>query len=125
MKVTNRLSDAADTLRERRLRMKAESLDDQNREMKTEVRALRDELDRERDARAQMLDAIRDIRPEKVKVKRRGGMLRLIVIGGTAYILGAKAGRERYEEIRRWWSEMRERMSQRSDESNPVGELSA
>jgi hypothetical protein len=125
MKVTNRLSDAADTLRERRLRMKAESLDDQNREMKTEVRALRDELDRERDARAQMLDAIQRIRPEKVKVKRRGGMLRLIVIGGTAYILGAKAGRERYEEIHRWWSDMRERMSQRSDDSNPVGELSA
>ncbi|HEU4529121.1 MAG TPA: hypothetical protein VFT80_14470 [Actinomycetota bacterium] len=125
MKVTNRLSDAADTLRERRLRMKAESLDEQNREMKTEVRALRDELDRERDARAQMLDALQHIKPAKVKVKRRGGMLRLIVIGGTAYVLGAKAGRERYEEIRRWWSDMRERMSKRSDEQSPVGELSA
>jgi hypothetical protein len=125
MNVTNRLSEAADTLRERRLRMKAESLDEQNREMKTEVRALRDELDHERDARAQMLDALQHIKPEKVKVKRRGGLLRLIVIGGTAYVLGAKAGRERYEEIRRWWSDMRERMSQRSDETSPVGELSA
>ena len=28
-----------------------------------------------------------------------------LVIGGMAgYVLGAKAGRERYEEIRRWWS---------------------
>jgi hypothetical protein len=125
MKVTNRLSDAADTLRERRLRMKAESLDEQNREMKTEVRALRDELDRERDARAQVLDALQHVKPEKVTVKRRGGMLRLIVIGGTAYVLGARAGRERYEEIRRWWGDMRERMSQRSDETSPVGELSA
>lgn len=125
MRAMDRLSDAADSMRERRLRMKNESLDDENREMRSEVRALRKELDRERDARVQMLDALEKMSPEKITVRRRGGLLRLALIGGTAYVLGAKAGRERYEEIRRWWSDMRERMSPRSDETSPVGELSA
>ena len=31
-----------------------------------------------------------------------------LVIGFTAgYVLGARAGRERYEEIRRWWTRLR------------------
>jgi hypothetical protein len=90
--------------------------------MKTEVRALRDELTASATPRAQMLDALQH-KPE-ARRQRRGRMLRLVVIGGTAYDHpGAKASRERYEEIRRWWSDMRQRMSQRSDESNPVGEL--
>jgi hypothetical protein len=29
--------------------------------------------------------------------------LGLIIGGAVGYVLGARAGRERYEEIRRWW----------------------
>jgi hypothetical protein len=124
MHAMDRLGDVADSLRERRLRMRAEGLDEENREMRTEVRTLREELDRERDARAQMLDALQRMGPSEVKVARRGGFLRLLAIGGTAYVLGAKAGRERYDEIRRWWTDMRERMA-RTRESEAARELSA
>jgi hypothetical protein len=36
-------------------------------------------------------------------------MLRVLAIGGAAYVLGAKAGKERYEQIKDWFSLMRER----------------
>ena len=30
--------------------------------------------------------------------------LGLLIGGGVGYVLGARAGRERYEDIRRWWA---------------------
>lgn len=33
--------------------------------------------------------------------------LGLIIGAGAGYVLGAKAGRERYEDIRRWWGSAR------------------
>jgi hypothetical protein len=68
------------------------------------------DLKHERDEHEELVDLLK-ARPSKetVKVKRRGGMLRVLAIGGAAYVLGAKAGKERYEQIKDWFTAMRER----------------
>jgi hypothetical protein len=109
MDVMDRMGDVRDSWRERRLRSRNEDLDQENRTMRSRMHALHEELEREREARSEMLRALQGMKPETIKVKRRGGLVRLLVVGGTAYVIGAKAGRERYEEIRRWWERLRSR----------------
>ncbi len=46
-------------------------------------------------------------------------LLRLVIVGGTAYVFGTKAGRERYEQIRTWASSMKDRFG------DPVVDTSA
>ena len=60
-----------------------------------------------------MLDALNRASERKTKVtaKPRGGLLRLVVVGGTAYVFGTKAGRDRYEQIRGWFSAMKDRFT--------------
>jgi outer membrane murein-binding lipoprotein Lpp len=94
-----------DRARERRTASKLASLDAENDRLETEVRTLREQLDAERDELRQALKAVPS--KTKVKVKRRGGVVRTVVFAGTAYVLGAKAGRERYEQIRTWFQNMR------------------
>jgi hypothetical protein len=94
-----------DRARERRTTSKLASLDAENDRLETEVRTLRDQLDAERDELRQALKAVPG--KTKVKVKRRGGIIRTVVFAGTAYVLGAKAGRERYEQMKTWFQSMR------------------
>ena len=66
------------------------------------MRLLRDDLQEERGSLARALDAL--ARDERVTVetkapKRRGKSYRTLVIGGGAYVLGTRAGRERYDQI--------------------------
>jgi len=94
-----------DRARERRTTSKLASLDAENDRLETEVRTLREQLDAERDELRQALKAVPS--KTKVKVKRRGGIVRTVVFAGTAYVLGAKAGRERYEQMKTWFQNMR------------------
>jgi outer membrane murein-binding lipoprotein Lpp len=94
-----------DRARERRAASKLASLDAENDRLETEVRTLREQLDAERDELRHALKAVPS--KTKVKVKRRGGIVRTVIFAGTAYVLGAKAGRERYEQIRTWFKNMR------------------
>jgi hypothetical protein len=117
-RVADRVSDVTDRVQTRRLESKRESLDRDNERLRTELRTIRDELERERGARDELLHALKKqgngttMKADKVKVKtkRRGGFLRMLVVGGGAYILGTRAGRERYEQIKGWASDMRERV---------------
>jgi outer membrane murein-binding lipoprotein Lpp len=94
-----------DRARERRTASKLASLDAENDRLETEVRTLREQLDAERDDLRQALKAVPN--KTKVKVKRRGGIVRTVVVAGTAYVLGTKAGRERYEQMKTWFQNMR------------------
>jgi len=96
-----------DRAHERRAASKLASLDAENERLETQVRTLREQLDAERDELRSALKA----KPgkTKVKVKRRGGLIRTVAVGGAAYVLGAKAGRARYEQIRSWFRSMKER----------------
>jgi hypothetical protein len=97
-------------------------LDEENDRLRTELRMTRSQLDRERDRQQDVLDALNRASERKTKVtaKPRGGLLRLAVVGVIAYIVGTRAGRDRYEQIRRWSSSIVDRLTELSvDTSHP------
>ena len=101
-RMTERVSDLGDRARERITESRMDKFDRENDRLKHEVRMLRDDLREERGSLERALDALK--RDEHVTVhtktpKRRGRLLRTIVIGGGAYVLGTRAGRERYDQI--------------------------
>jgi hypothetical protein len=106
--MTDRLGDIGDKFRERRTSSKLEHLDEENQRLRTELRSMRSILDHERADREEILDALKG-KPKTVVKKKRGGLVRMAVIGGGAYVLGSRAGRERYEQIVSWAKEMKER----------------
>jgi hypothetical protein len=91
---------------------RVERLDEENDRLRTELRMTKSQLERERDRQQDVLDALNRASERKTKVtaKPRGGLLRLVIVGGTAYVFGTKAGRERYEQLRGWFSSMKDRM---------------
>jgi hypothetical protein len=91
---------------------RVERLDEENDRLRTELRMTKSQLERERDRQQDVLDALNRASERKTKVtaKPRGGLLRLVIVGGTAYVFGTKAGRERYEQLRGWFSSMTDRM---------------
>jgi len=125
MNMTHRVGEAANRLQRRRLEMKTDSLDRTNDDLERELRATRTQLDQERSTREQLLDALTSAPAGKEKVvvkKRRGRLLRAVVIGGGAYVLGARAGHERYEQIKGWAAGMRDRVQTRGDELDDASE---
>lgn len=103
---------------------RVERLDEENDRLRTELRMTKSQLERERDRQQDVLDALNRASERKTKVtaKSRGGVLRLVIVGGTAYIFGTKAGRDRYEQIRTWSSSMKDRLTDplsRVDTSSP------
>jgi hypothetical protein len=91
------------------------SLDRQNMRLRDEVSHLKTRLEDERSETEDLKDALRSS-PKVVKVKKRGGFLRVAVIGGAAYVLGTRAGRERYEQLIDWAKSMRSKMERNADE---------
>ena len=90
---------------------RVERLDEENDRLRTELRMTKSQLERERDRQQDVLDALNRASERKTKVtaKPRGGLLRLVIVGGTAYVFGTKAGHDRYEQIRGWVSSMKDR----------------
>ncbi len=100
-----------DGLKERMLGKRIEKLSQETVALKEQAKALKSEIAAERASEAQMLKAL------KGRGKKRGrGVLRLSLAAGVAYLLGAKAGRSRYEQIRGWWISIRNR-----SQSTPAG----
>jgi hypothetical protein len=91
------------------------SLDRQNMRLRDEVSHLKTRLEDERSETEDLKDALRSS-PKVVKVKKRGGFLRVVVIGGAAYVLGTRAGRERYDQLVDWVKSMRSKMERQADE---------
>jgi hypothetical protein len=75
-----------------------EKLDRDNDRMRSEIALLREELDEERDARK---DTLRLTEHPAVTVEqtRRPRILLVALIAGVAYVLGTRAGQERYRLI--------------------------
>jgi hypothetical protein len=117
------MSKMADRWRSTRTARRADRLDEENDRLRTELRMTRSQLERERDRQRSVLDALNRASERKTKVtaKPRGGFLRLILVGGAAYIFGTKAGRDRYEQIRSWSSSMKDRLTRQDavDTSSP------
>lgn len=101
-RMAERMGDLGDRARERMTETRLDKMDRENDRLKHEVRLLREDLQEERGSLTRALDAL--ARNEHVTVetrapKRRGRVVRTIVIGGGAYLLGARAGRQRYDQI--------------------------
>jgi hypothetical protein len=104
-----RMQLAGTRMRGQRAEMRATRSDRRNRRLRADVEALRSELDRERDDREHLLDAIK----EGPMHSSKSGALKLVIVGGVAYLLGAKAGRARYEQIVSWARRMKDRGERR------------
>jgi hypothetical protein len=102
------LGDRTGRTRERLLSARLGNLDRQNERLRSEVSVLHSQLDHEREEHEELRDALRS-KPKEVKV-RKSGFVGVVLIGGGAYLLGAHAGRERYDEVLRWARAMRDRM---------------
>jgi hypothetical protein len=114
--VRQKMSDATERLRERRLEGRLDDLDRQNVRLRTEVEQLRNGLEHERALLGDAMSGLRS-KPTVVKKKRRGGLVRTVVVAGGAYLLGTRAGRERYDQIMAWVDrKRRELTTERSDE---------
>jgi hypothetical protein len=113
---SSRLGDLAVRMRERRATVRSEHVERENDHLRTELFALRHELERERDERADLLKTITATARRRTVVKKRAGVVRLLVVGGTAYLLGSRAGRERYDQVMQWLGRLRDRTEDRVDE---------
>jgi hypothetical protein len=107
------LGDRTGRMRERFMSAKLGNLDRQNDRLRNEVSVLHSQLDHEREEHEELRDALRS-KPE-VKV-RKTGLFRVLLIGGGAYLLGAHAGRERYDEMVRWGRSLPDRMRRTADD---------
>ena len=98
--ITERVERLGEHARERMAASRMQKLDRDNDRLRTEVELLRDDLHEER---ASMKEAMKGLTASEkrttVKVRRRPHVLRTVVIAGGAYLLGSKAGRERYDQV--------------------------
>jgi len=86
MDIVGKVEDARDDLRLKRLKGKLEDATVQGQLLREENRLLHEELSRQAS--------------QKPHTVRR--LLSLTVAAGCAYVVGARAGRERYEQVRGW-----------------------
>ncbi len=118
--MTGKVDGLTDRMRARMTEARLGNLDRDNVRLRGEVAVLRSELDHERSEREELRDLLR-AKPKTVKVRGKRSMLRVVVIGAGAYVLGARAGRERYDEILAWARSLRDRAQDRAGDA--AGEM--
>lgn len=107
------LNDLTDRFRDRRMNARVNTLDRQNLRLRDEVSRLRTDLNDERSQREDLKKALH----AKPTVVKKTGLIRLVLIGGTAYVLGTRDGRQRYDQIIGWVRSMRGKMERRADDA--------
>jgi hypothetical protein len=93
------MREAGSVLKERWLDRRVDKLSRENDSLREELDELKHDLDTEHGRSKETLDAL--------SKARRPGRLKWVVLAGGAYVLGAKAGRGRYEQMRGWVRSMR------------------
>jgi hypothetical protein len=94
MKQPTTVKEAKSMVKERWLDHRVEKLAKENDELREAVDVLREDLDEAQGRSKETLAAL--------SKTRRPGRMKWLVLAGGAYVLGAKAGRARYEQIRGW-----------------------
>ncbi len=94
MKQPTTVKEAKSMVKERWLDHRVEKLAKENDQLREAVEELREDLD---DAQGRSQDTLKAL-----SKTRRPGRMKWLVLAGGAYVLGAKAGRARYEQIRGW-----------------------
>ena len=106
--MTGMIDGLTERVRSRATETRVGNLGREDSRLRSENTLLRSELDHERSEREDLRDVLR-ARPKTVRVKVKRPVLRLAVVGTAAYILGARAGHERYDEILGWAKSLFER----------------
>ncbi len=89
------MHEAKSMVKERFLDRRVEKLSKENDKLREAVGELRQDLDDAQDRSKETLAALS-------KKTRRPGRMKWLVLAGGAYVLGAKAGRGRYEQLKGW-----------------------
>jgi hypothetical protein len=117
--ITERIGDISNRAQSRLMESRLDKTERENDRLKREVHLLRDDIQEERSALQRALDALKRDDPVVIQADdpTRGGRLigTIIVIGG-AYLLGARAGRERYNDIVERAGRMKETIRERAIE---------
>jgi G3E family GTPase len=95
---------AASRMREAKL----ESATERNERLRMKNELLSEELKQERSERDRILEALEKVGSQK-KTHRMRGFFMLSTAAAAAYVMGSKAGTERYEQLRSWWNDLRQR----------------
>jgi hypothetical protein len=88
------MQEAKSMVKERWLDRRLDKLSKENEKLREAVGELRQDLDDEQGRSKETLTAL--------SRTRRPGRMKWIVLAGGAYVLGAKAGRARYEQLKSW-----------------------
>lgn len=88
------IHEAKSMVKERFLDRRVEKLSKENDKLREAVGELRQDLDDAQDRSKETLAALTKT--------RRPGRMKWLVLAGGAYVLGAKAGRGRYEQLKGW-----------------------
>ena len=101
---------AASRMREAKL----ESATERNERLRMKNEVLNEELKQERAERDRFLEALEKVGSPR-KTHRMRGFFLLSTAAAAAYVMGSKAGTERYEQLRSWWNDMRQRSNGNMD----------
>jgi hypothetical protein len=101
---------AASRVREAKL----ENATERNERLRMKNEVLSEELKQERAERDRILEALEKVGSAK-KTHRARGFFMLSAAAAAAYVMGSKAGHERYEQIRSWWNDLRQRSNGNMD----------
>lgn len=99
MRQASNMREAGSMLKERLLDRRVEKLSRENDKLRDELNDLKHELDTEQERTKDTLSAL--------SKARKPGRMKWLVLAGGAYVLGAKAGRARYEQMMDWVRSMR------------------
>ena len=105
MDVKDKASDITHTAISRVRQARLENAQEHNDHLRAKNDLLEDELKRTRSERERLADALGRVRSDAAK-PRSGRVRRAVALGvavAGAYVMGAKAGRERFEQIKDWW----------------------
>ena len=110
MDLKERTMSLAESVKRRRSDERNDRMERDIERLRVENRTLKEEIDRDRDRLSKVLGLLESTTAKRGSKPHR--ILRLFTLtaaAGSAYVVGTKAGRERYEEIRQWWPQMRDR----------------
>jgi hypothetical protein len=88
------VQEAKSMVKERLLDRRVDKLSKENERLREAVGELRQDLDEAQGRSKETLAAL--------SKTRRPGRMKWLVLAGGAYVLGAKAGRARYEQLKGW-----------------------
>ncbi len=118
MEIKDRAISARDAMNRKRLERRLEEVRQDNARLSLENEALHEETRREQGELERLLDALERVSANGTKKPHRiRRTVTLVIAAGGAYVMGAKAGRERFDKIKEWWERTRVNGMRAKDEA--------